>query len=470
LAALLGWSGCSLSDDYFVDQNYGHAGNGALHSGGRETIPGGFGGIKLGSGGSAGQAGSGSDAGSSAAVCSAENCGARCCGDRCVDLMTDLANCGSCGLVCSARRTCQAGSCSDGWITMAAPPSGFVARERAAAAVFDGKLFIFGGLDGNGVALEDAAVYDPRSDSWEEASPAPAALTPRQLSSAVWTTSHGLFIFGGTNANETTYFADGALYNPVSGLWTPLSGPSLTPRAAATVAAAGNAVVVAGGLTTGRGAASGVDQYDLTGGAWQQVSSLNGPGPLLYATWVFSDQELLVYGGLINMTRTNSAFLYSLPNSSWTPLLPGPTARSGAFGAWDGSKFYIWGGQDSAVRNDGSTFDGQNWVAMPSPPPPVGVWPPPPGSPGRRVLPRQSGWAFALNTDDVVFLGGADTAGNFLKDGRRYQQSNGWSEVPAWPSGETHSWGVAALVGGEVILWGGHESGGVTSTGERYRP
>lgn len=60
---------------------------------------------------------------------------------------------------CNTGRSCDGGSCESGWVSMSAPPAGFVARQRAAATAFDGKVFIFGGVDANGNLLDSGAVY-----------------------------------------------------------------------------------------------------------------------------------------------------------------------------------------------------------------------------------------------------------------------------------------------------------------------
>ena len=85
------------------------------------------------------------------------------------------------------------------------------------------------------------------------------------------------------------------------------------------------------------------------------------------------------------------------------------------------------------------------------------------------------GMAFSRGSGDIVILGGEDANGIPLKDGGRYDSglmspAASWTALPAWPSGEAHSWGVAAYAGGAVLLWGGRHGTLLTTTGERWAP
>jgi len=51
------------------------------------------------------------------------------------------------------------------------------ARSFAAAAAFRGKIYVFGGLDVDGQALDVVEVYDPRTDAWSRCTPNDTALS-----------------------------------------------------------------------------------------------------------------------------------------------------------------------------------------------------------------------------------------------------------------------------------------------------
>lgn len=341
---------------------------------------------------------------------------------------------------------------------MAKAPAGFVARERAAFTSFDGKLFIFGGRDADGEVLDSAAIYELATDSWQVIASNAATPSPRELATAVWTGSQVL-VFGGRSASGTDYYLSAALYDPTSGAWTRTSSSGV-PRAAATGGVSANEVVFWGGLTTGSAAAPGTSRYDRTSDTWRPASAQNGPPGLLGASAAFGAESLFVYGGTDNTTRRDNAYRYDLANDAWEALPRGPKARSSAFGVFDGAAFYAWGGRDASVfMSDGALFDG-SWTVMKSANAPS----------ARCAPPRQSGWAFALGTGDVVFLAGQDENGDFLRDGGRYSSGAGWAAIPAWPSGQDHGFGVAALVGQEIVVWAGADGNDPTATGERWAP
>jgi hypothetical protein len=180
----------------------------------------------------------------------------------------------------------------------------------------------------------------------------------------------------------------------------------------------------------------------------------------LGASAAFGAESLFVYGGLDNSVRRDNAYRYDLANDVWETLPRGPKARSSAFSVFDGADFYVWGGRDgSSFMSDGAVFS-SSWTVMKTA-----------GAPSARCAPpRQSGWAFALGASDVVFLAGQAENGDFLHDGGRHSGSAGWTAIPAWPSGEEHSFGVAALVGQEIVVWAGMDGNGPTGTGERWAP
>jgi hypothetical protein len=457
-------TGCALSDPYFIDPNYqagansGGVGNtgrggaaGQMNGGGTSGVGGKDAGAKAEPGG--GGAGMMGPAGS----CSQASCTGTCCGALCLDTASDPAHCGACDVACARGRSCSAGVCASGWVAAAPPPAEFVARERAASVAFSGKMFVFGGLDAAGEALNDAAIYDPASDSWRLVKTDAATPSPRQFATAMWTGSV-IFVFGGRNAAGSTYFADGALYDPVGDKW---SGVKDAPnvRAAANGGGDNKNLVVWGGLTDEAAAASGTERYDFSSDSWQSAPNGDGPSPVLGAGSAFSGASLYVYGGSDGSARTDRAYRYDLKGNRWMQLARGPAARSGPFAVWDGMGFFVWGGRtESALLDDGAVFE-SSWTAVPQ------------GGPtARYALARQAGWAFALATGDVALLGGLNLDAEGLTDGARYRKSVGWSAIAAWPSGEAHTGAAAVAAAGEIVLWGGRDGTRLTRTGDRWAP
>jgi N-acetylneuraminic acid mutarotase len=417
-------TGCPLKDDYFIEDGQGGGKGGASASGGQNAATGGD---------------------STTIAGTTQTTGG-----------TGSSSCD--GVVCSAGRACNAGVCASGWVAMAKPPASFVARQRAAFTSFDGKLFVFGGVDASGDALNSAAIYDPVADTWQTVPADAAAPSPRELATAVWTGSH-ILVFGGRSSSANDYYLSAALYDPVTGRWSAAANSGVA-RAAGLGAMIGGSAIIWGGLTAGSAAAVGTSVYDPGVNTWHPANVLNGPPGLLGAVAAFSTESLFVYGGLENNQRRDNAYRYDVNKDAWTALPRGPKARSSIFGASDGLAFYVWAGKEgTSVLDDGAVLE-TTWTTMKTS-----------GAPSARCAPpRQTGWGFALGPGDVVFLGGQNADGNFLKDGGRYAPSAGWSRVPSWPSGEDHSYGVAALVGREIVVWGGEDDNSLSSTGERWAP
>src|SRR5262249_52408162 len=141
-----------------------------------------------------------------------------CCGSECADLQTDHAHCGDCSTVCATGRSCASAGCH-GWATLAAPPSGFVAREKAAYVAVSGKVFIWGGADASGAALNTGALYDPKTDTWTLTAVNAKTPTGRVFANAVWTGTY-VIVWGGRTPTGSADYKDGALYDPVGDQWS----------------------------------------------------------------------------------------------------------------------------------------------------------------------------------------------------------------------------------------------------------
>lgn len=371
---------------------------------------------------------------------------------------------------CASGQACVLGQCASGWSAMSLPPSSFVAREKAAYVAFGTRVFVFGGADASGNSLGDAAIYDPTTNQWNPVSIDANAPSPRRLATAVWTGSV-IVVYGGQADDASAGYFDAAAYDPAADSWTTLGNAS-TGRVAPIGAASATEVVMWGGWGAASALVSGLDRMGIPSDNWQSGSTVGDPGALDSPAWAFTGQYLYLFGGRLNgTTKTNQAWSFSLASNSWSNLPAGgassaPVARWGAFGVWDTTAFHVWGGRDeTSVKNDGRYYYGGSWTALSQT-----------GAPSARFAPtRQSGWAFARASGDIIFIGGQDLSGNFMTNGGRYVLSTHstattWTLIPNWPSGEFHQWGVAAYVAGSLIIWGGRSGTVVTATGDRWSP
>ncbi|HEY5375698.1 MAG TPA: hypothetical protein VIK01_18595, partial [Polyangiaceae bacterium] len=402
LALSLPLTRCALTDHYELfgagasgsaDDAAGTAGTTTLGSGGEASgagsssigaaggTSGGAGGLVGGGGGTVTQGGS-AGGGGIPAVC-ASTCGApqQCCGTTCSDLAIDAQNCGSCGNACEQGRTCATSTCSVGWLTMAAPPMGFVGRTRAASVAMGRSVFIWGGLDNSGNALDTGAIYSPVTDDWVDVSKGLGMLTPRSTATAVWTGSV-VIVFGGIDGTENL-LKDAAAYDPQSKLWSALPSAA-TARSQPLGFWDGARAIFWGGTATNNLPIAGADRFDLT--TWAASSKTGDPGQLLAPAVGFDGSIVYFQGGLFNgNNRQDKVFSYTTKTDNWSALSKSLSARSSAFGAWDGSHFVVWGGRDDvALRNDGKYLSGSTWVSMGAIAAPS----------ARSLYARRGGWAF----------------------------------------------------------------------------
>ncbi|MFZ5894540.1 MAG: Kelch repeat-containing protein [Myxococcota bacterium] len=463
LFGLFTLTGCPLSDEYSIDPNYGlggksAAGGGGGASAGSTNALGGSAALGGNSNIATGGAGGGQPASSGAGGgCNATTCAGACCANACVDLANDPQNCGKCANACSAGRSCSVGACTPGWLPTATPPAAFVAREKAAYTAFSGKIFIWGGIDASGKELNTGAIYNPALDSWQLTAIDSNTPTARELATAVWVGS-AILVFGGRQGGSTIY-RDAALYDPVANRWTQTSDND-TARAAPIAAAYSGMVVFWSGLSANLIPLAGADRYRVSTDGWWASSTTNGPPRLGHTACAGIGAYFYVYGGIDNtITKSDKAYRYAFSTNTWSTLARGPSARWDAFGATDGTRFYVWGGRDDqALRRDGSAYDTE-WVTL-------GVS----GVPSARYAPlRESGWSFDLEGVGFALLGGFDSQGVILHNGARYNAAtDDWTSIPAWPSGQDHAFGVAASTGSELVVFGGRDGSALSNSGERF--
>jgi len=126
---------------------------------------------------------------------------------------------------------------TDQWDTRAEKPTPV---QSAEAALVGEKIYVPGGLNAAGNALNILEIYDPRSDSWES-----GASIPSDMGGYALTTYEGrLFLFGGWNGKE--FSSSVYAYDPIGDVWTVL--PEMKEaRAWACAAVIGSKIYLVGG-------------------------------------------------------------------------------------------------------------------------------------------------------------------------------------------------------------------------------
>jgi hypothetical protein len=349
---------------------------------------------------------------------------------------------------------------------MSAPPVGFVARWRAAAVAMDKSVFIWGGSDSSGVVLDSGAIYSPVTDTWTALPKDGGTPTARVFATAVWTGSV-VVVFGGSDAAGATPYKDGSTYDPAKNAWTALPQASKA-RSSALGFWDGQRAIFWGGIGATSAAVTGADRFDLT--TWSASSATGDPGAVLNPASGWDGSTLYLQGGQLTTGRTDKVSTYTSGTDTWANLNKSLSARSNAFGVWDGSRFVVWGGRDDLnnLHNDGKYEIGGAWTAMATA-----------GQPATRMaVPRRHGWIFATAPGLIALFGGETSLtgqGTFTSTGATYDVVGGkWGTAASWTSAETHDYGVGVWTGEEFVLWGGRNGNGAspasTLTGERWKP
>ena len=227
--------------------------------------------------------------------------------------------------------------------------------RRYHSAVWTGSEMIVWGGDANtgtgsttNIPTNTGARYHPVSDTWTPISTTGAPIA-RINHQALWLpTIQKMLVWGGSDATSSTFFNSGALYDPVTDTWSPMtinSAPSA--RMSFTMVLAGSKVIIFGGedllssyLNTG-----GI--YDPANNSWSSMSTTGAPMVRSHAA-VWTGSEMLVTGGYDasgGVIRTTKK--YNPATDSWTTLSNAITARQNSSAVWTGTEMMVCGGLDT---------------------------------------------------------------------------------------------------------------------------
>lgn len=225
-------------------------------------------------------------------------------------------------------------------------------------------MIIWGGRDFS-TTLGDGKKLKAYPQAWSGIS-AIGAPSARSGHSAVWT-GNEMIIWGGVDALGNT-LNDGAAYNPMNDTWRPLSNVG-APQARANH----RAVMIGGAMVVYAGTWSSTTSIpaDLLNGGiyyvgtdtWTTFGSF-GSGTGATPTIVCPNvSEALLWG----LPATNQGVSLTLSSQSFGYLgtQGAPSARVGHSATWTGRYMMIFGGEDSALLNDGAAYDPatDSWVA-----------------------------------------------------------------------------------------------------------
>jgi hypothetical protein len=205
-------------------------------------------------------------------------------------------------------------------------------------------MYVVGGCDTNGDALNTLYAYDPASQTWTQ-----QANLPEGLSGAAVATLNGqLYVVGGCTTGACSPTSDATYrYDPGTNGWTQLASYP-TATAFAGCAGAGGEIVCAGGDDADTGATlTSTYIYDPSSNSWSQGADMP------YDDWGMvyggSGGQLQIADGVTNDSTeaTNQVIEYSPSANTWTAL---PNANNAeALGGGSCGMYVIGGGSDPST-------------------------------------------------------------------------------------------------------------------------
>ena len=222
-------------------------------------------------------------------------------------------------------------------------------------AVFDGRLYVLGGLEGSFVPFADAWVLDRAAEAWLELPPVPVAMG----SAAVGVANGEILLAGGLTPDTDTL---GFAFDPRAETWRPL--PDLPAARDHAVGAGGDALRVLGGRDNGLANVRD-DVWQLVGDTWIPGTPLPTARAGTAGT-TLPDGTVLVAGGEGNPSDPDGVFAeverYDPLSDAWTVLDPMPTPRHGTGAApFAGGVLVPGGATVQAFR----AVDTVEWLVLP---------------------------------------------------------------------------------------------------------
>lgn len=248
-----------------------------------------------------------------------------------------------------------------GWDRAAARLPG---RDEVAAAWTGSEMFVWGGLDAEGRVSRDGARWRAADGSWHAVPTAPT--TGRVQATAVWTGKQ-VIVWGGLTDRASsggTAPRDGAMFDPVAGVWTAIPQAPVPGRSAHAAVWTGRELLVWGGEDARDGAHADGAAFNPATGRWRTLA----PSPLaarsgMVAVW--TGRELLIWGGAVARGLQDGRTFgdgasYDPATDRWRAL-PEREPGDGATAVWTGSRMLVFGGMAQGWRTDLVEFDPTRW-------------------------------------------------------------------------------------------------------------
>lgn len=276
--------------------------------------------------------------------------------------------------------------------------------------------------DADAADTADAAEAEVGPTSgWKAMSASP--LAGRSKHGAVWTGSE-MIVWGGSDDASSTFFADGAKYNPLTDTWTKIAPPpsGFIGRNESAIVWTGTRMIVWGGQN-GPGPVGDGAAYDPSTDTWTMLEASPLTARMPAYGYASTTGDFFVWGVVDGAGTLKDGAAFHVPSGHWTTMPTSPlSARTYVNFGWVGSRFIVFGGSNgSSFLSDGAMYNPflSSWNVLGVAP--VGYVP--------RIWSGQASVAGGL-----IVLGGYDATGVTLGDGIYFDGAGVPKLVPAVPA------------------------------------
>ena len=201
--------------------------------------------------------------------------------------------------------------------------------------------------------------------------------------------------------------------------------------------------------------------YDPATDSWTPTSTTNAPTGRAFHTAVWTGSRMIVWGGN-DGTFADTGGIYDPATDTWTPTSTtnAPSGRYYHTAVWTGSRMIVWGGLVSAgiSENTGGIYDPatDTWTAV---------------STTNAPTSRRSHTAVWTGSKMIVWGGVQEQTGIYLGSGGIYDAATDtWTPTTPTNSPTGRRSHTAVWTGSKMTVWSGYNNGFVFNTGATYDP
>jgi N-acetylneuraminic acid mutarotase len=236
-------------------------------------------------------------------------------------------------------------------------------RTEVTAVTIGDNIYVIGGIDNLGKALDTVEVYNTKNDSWKKVSSLPQPLHHSAASSF----NDKIYVIGGSSSPNDNWDPTNKLfiYDPIMDKWVE-DKPMPTARGAMTANFVNGILYVIGGYGSNQ-IVDVNEAYDPLSNEW--ISKKPIPTPRHHAASAVVDNQLFIIGGIrigfYPIVNTDITERYDPKEDKWVTLEPMPSKRSGISAASiNNTTIYVFGGGDlmrAYDNNEKYTIQSNKW-------------------------------------------------------------------------------------------------------------